>query len=267
MPAYLITGATDGIGRFTAESLGGAGHTVLVHGRNPGRIAAVVDAVNARGGEAFGYCADLSSLAEVRQLGEQVSAAHPRLDGLLHNAGTYDGDYTGKRLESVDGNEYSLAVNVLAPFLLTSLLLSNVRSSGRGRILITSSISMGAADALDDLQCNRLWTAHRAYSLSKLCDAMLAKELDARYGDAPRLCINSMDPGTVDTKMLRAGWGAWGAPVSSATTSFRMLTEPRWGQQSGEVTCSSCAEVDDALVRRRLWDACVDLTGAEYPTA
>ena len=144
MPAYLITGATDGIGRFTAESLGGAGHTVLVHGRNPGRIAAVVDAVNARGGEAFGYCADLSSLAEVRQLGEQVSAAHPRLDGLLHNAGTYDGDYTGKRLESVDGNEYSLAVNVLAPFLLTSLLLSNVRSSGRGRILITSSISSSA---------------------------------------------------------------------------------------------------------------------------
>ena len=74
-------------------------------------------------------------------------------------------------------SRYSLAVNVLAPFLLTSLLLPLLQSSGAGRLLITSSISMGAPDGLFDLQCEMRYSSHRAYSLSKLCDAMIAMEV------------------------------------------------------------------------------------------
>ena len=70
---------------------------------------------------------------------------------------------------------------------------------------------MGCPDALSDLQCERRWSDHRAYSLSKLCCAMVAFELHARYGDPPRLCVNTMDPGTVNTKMLLAGWGRCGS--------------------------------------------------------
>lgn len=155
----------------------------------------------------------------MRRLGREVSAAVPSLDGLLNNAGSFDGDYTGSRLESVDGNEYTLAVNVLAPFLLTSLLLPSLRASGAGRVVISSSVSMGAANRLGDLQLERSYDGHTAYSLSKLCDAMISQELHARYGDPPRLTFNTMDPTAecgmgCDTKMLRAGWGGWGAPTS-----------------------------------------------------
>ena len=111
------------------------------------------------------------------------------------------------------GNEYTLAVNVLAPFLLTALLLPNLLASGQGRVITASSVSMGAADALSDLQLRGGgYSGHRAYSLSKLCDAMLSQEWHHRYGDPPRLAFHAMDPTQdcglgCDTKMLRAGWG------------------------------------------------------------
>merc|ERR1712048_1156044 len=114
------------------------------------------------------------------------SERFPVIHGLLNNAGTFDGDYSGRRVVTSEGNEYSLAVNVMAPFLLTSLLVGNVRASGAGRILITSSISKGSGDALSDLQLKTGWGAHRAYELSKLCDAMMINEMYKRYADPPR---------------------------------------------------------------------------------
>lgn len=264
---FLVTGSTDGIGRFTAEQLADEGCTVLVHGRSQEKIDATVQELRSRSPRATvdGFRADLSSMAEVRSLAAQVKQRYPALHGLLNNAGTFDGDYTGKRQETVEGNEYSLAVNVMAPFLLVSLLLDNVRASGAGRILITSSISAGSADALGDLQLRSGWSGHRAYSLSKLCDAMIAFELHERYADPPRLCFHSMDPGTVDTKMLRAGWWSGGASVRTATRSFRMLTEDAYQAESGQ--CVSRSEVRDAAARARLWDELVELTGAEWPQA
>lgn len=205
----------------------------------------------------------MSLTSEVRRLGEEVSKQFPVIHGLLNNAGTFAGDYTGTRKVTAEGNEYSLAVNVLAPFLLTSLLLENVRASGAGRVLITSSISAGSRDALSDLQCEKHWSDHRAYELSKLCDAMITMELDARYGDPPRLSFHTMDPGTVDTKMLRAGWGFGGASVRSATTSFEMLTQDRFQTSSGEGKGYCCGEKEAS--RRKLWDELVKLTDAKYP--
>lgn len=266
---FMVTGSTDGIGRFTCERLAAAGHSVVVHGRTPAKVDDVLRDLEQRRQrpeqEFTGYCADLSNMEQVRQLGREVAAAHPQLDGLLNNAGTFSGDYTGKRKVTEEGNEYSLAVNVMAPFLLTSLLLESVRRSGAGRILVTSSISMGAADALSDLQCEQRWDEHRAYSLSKLCDAMMVLEMHKRYGAPPSLCFNTMDPGTVNTKMLRAGWGFAGAPVSSATTSFKMLTEDKWDGRSGESACGLDRECKDPSLRRQLWDDLVALTGAEWP--
>ena len=172
------------------------------------------------------------------------------------------GDYTGRRQTTSEGNEYSLAVNVLSPFLLTSMLLPNVRASGAGRVLITSSISAGSNDALDDLQCEKRWSDHRAYELSKLCDAMMIQEMSARYADPPRLTFHTMDPGTVDTKMLRAGWGG-GPSVRTATTSFEMLTQDKYQQSSGAGASYCCGEGPGA--RKKLWERLVELTGAVYP--
>lgn len=193
----------------------------------------------------------------------------PKLDGLLNNAGSFDGDYTGKRVVTDEGNEYTLAVNVLAPFLLTTLLLPNLRASGAGRVIISSSVSMGAADALTDLQLENGYSGHKAYSLSKLCDAMLSFEFHSRYGDPPRLVFNTMDPTQecglgCDTKMLRAWWGNWGAPATRSTISAKMLTLDEWGTRSGDGFASR-REIKDPDLRRQLWDKCVELTGAAEP--
>ena len=177
MPTTLVTGATAGLGLTAAHQLAAKGHTVLVHGRTPSKVEDVVKALEAKGATARGYVADLSLMSDVRKLGAEVEKDWPALDGLLNNAGSFDGDYTGKRLETSEGNEYTLAVNVLAPFLLTALLLRSLRASGRGRVVISSSVSMGDADALGDLQLKSGYSGHRAYSLSKLCDAMLTQEL------------------------------------------------------------------------------------------
>ncbi|CAJ1332046.1 unnamed protein product [Effrenium voratum] len=260
---FFVTGATAGIGEFTAEELAKEGCTLLLHGRNPGKVEALVKRLQRYTPAVHGFVADLSLMSDVRRLGEEVSKQFPVIHGLLNNAGTFAGDYTGKRQVTAEGNEYSLAVNVMAPFLLTSFLLENVRASGAGRVLITSSISAGSNDALQDLQCEKRWSDHRAYELSKLCDAMVAMELNARYGDPPRLCFHTMDPGTVDTKMLRAGWGSGGSPVSTATTSFEMLTQDRFqtSSGSGERYCRG----EGAASRAKLWDQLVQMTGAKYP--
>ena len=265
---FLVTGATEGIGLETAKQLTTAGHTVIVHGRRADKVEHVVQSLQGSCGAACGYTADLASFAQIRAMVRDVQRDFPVIDGLLNNAGTFDGDYSGKRIVTEDGNELSLQVNVLAPFLLTSLLLPNVRASGAGRIIICSSVSMGASDALADLQLSSGWSGHRAYSLSKLCDAMLSYELHCRYGDPPRLTFNTMDPTAecgmgCDTKMLRAGWGGWGAPASRSTISAKMLTRAEWADRSGE-GFSSRREVKDAAARRRLWEECVELTGAEY---
>ena len=263
---YVVTGATDGIGRLTAQKLGQDHHHVAVHGRTQSKVDAVVAEVEQNGGSARGFVADLSSMKDVRRLGNEIAEAYDRIDGLLNNAGTFSGDYTGKRVVTEEGNEYSLAVNVLAPFLLTSLLLDRVRASGNGRILVTSSMSAGAADALSDLQCEK-WSEHRAYSLSKLCCAMIAMELNARYGDPPSLCIHTMDPGTVNTKMLIAGWGRCGIPVAQATRSYHMLVDESYGRSSGECAGTGLnREAKDPGARRKLWEDLTELTGASYPT-
>ena len=127
---YVVTGATDGIGRLTAQKLGQDHLHVAVHGRTQSKVDAVVAEVEQGGGTARGFVADLSSMQDVRRLGNEIAEAYDRIDGLLNNAGTFSGDYTGKRVVTEEGNEYSLAVNVLAPFLLTSLLLDRVRASG-----------------------------------------------------------------------------------------------------------------------------------------
>lgn len=262
---FLVTGSTDGIGKFTAKLLAREGCTVLVHGRNLAKIKATIQELQALAPDAklHGFQADLSLMSDVRRLAQEVSGHFREIHGLLNNAGTFAGDYTNRRVVTAEGNEYSLAVNVLAPFLLSSLLLDAVRASGAGRILVTSSVSKGAGDALNDLQLESGWSDHRAYSLSKLCDAMMIEEMHARYADPPRLCFHSMDPGTVDTKMLRAGWWDGGDSVETATTSFEMLTRDYFQQNSG--TCLRGGEIQDDAKRAKLWHNLEELTGAEWP--
>ncbi|KAF8061107.1 RDH14 [Scenedesmus sp. PABB004] len=229
-PTFLITGSTDGIGLHTACKLAASGATVLLHGRSAERVDRAVERVRrAAGGGAAGagavrgYVADLSSLGAVRQLAADVARDHDALHALALNAGVYE----PQRRVSQDGYELTWAVNVLAPFLLASLLWRRVT----GRIVTTASISAASSLDLGNLQQERGYSAHGAYSASKLCNIIFARRLAALLCDAGRAATsNALDPGTVNTKMLLAGWGRIGIemlrPGRGAGTQLRAAGPP-----------------------------------------
>ena len=189
-PVVLITGATDGLGRGLAHDLAGRGCEVLVHGRDPDRLAATVDEIReATGRDVASYRADLAELAQVRDLADRVAADHPRLHVLVNNAGI-GAEVPGgpERRESVDGHELRFAVNYLAGHLLTRRLLPSLRAAGAAddglgpaRIVMVSSAGQAAID-FDDVMLRRGYSGWRAYCQSKLAQILdafdLAEELD-----------------------------------------------------------------------------------------
>jgi NAD(P)-dependent dehydrogenase (short-subunit alcohol dehydrogenase family) len=176
--SFLVTGSTDGIGLHVAKKLAEAGATVLVHGRTEGRVADAVKQVQhvARSPEAVtGHLADFASLAGVRELASQVRGAlgPSRLSVLINNAGVYEQQHA----VSGDGMEMTWAVNVAAPFLLTSLLINEVQE----RVVNVASISAASSIDLGNLQQEQgRYSAHAAYSLSKLGDMLITLQMAAR---------------------------------------------------------------------------------------
>ena len=224
-PTALVTGSTDGIGVTTAKNLAAKGYNVIVHGRNEDRIRSACETVRSFANDdsisIFSVNADLSTIRGSETLASQVKSLCRKhdlsLSVLMNNAGVY----SEKRIISSDGLELTFAVNVLSAFVITSHLLPLLLEQ-KSRIVIASSISQCSSirDWDDVAYGKRSYSAHRAYSESKLLDAMLAAELAARLQNAglgtDRITCNSLDPGTVNTKMLYAGWGPIGIDVESA---------------------------------------------------
>lgn len=208
----LVTGSTDGIGKETALELARRGATVIMHGRDLGRCQRALDeAVRTTRNRSLGcFAADLSSLAEVRKLAEDITSRYERLDVLVNNAGVF---MTSRRL-STDGYEMTFAVNHLAPFLLTHLLLDLLKKSAPSRVITLTSVAHQRATLdLDNLQGDKGFTAYGAYALSKLGNVLFTYELAERLrgSGVAVLCVH---PGVVGTKLLREGFGGTsGAPV------------------------------------------------------
>lgn len=228
----LITGSTDGIGVTTAKNLAAKGYNVIIHGRSTKRIdraVGIVQSYKESGIDIHTVAADISTVVGCRKMVENVRSIlnGRKLDVLINNAGVFEQNHQ----ITEDGLELTFATNVMAPFVITSNLLpemikeqkrhSTDSSSSASRIIITSSISQcGSINDWDDLHFQqRRYSAHRAYSESKLLDAMLSVEfahlLQRRHGTDTITC-NSLDPGTVNTKMLLAGWGPCGIDVEDA---------------------------------------------------
>jgi len=244
--SIFISGATDGIGRHTAKKLASDGNNLLVHGRKPDVGKELCQELLDRGAPQVAYFnADLNDLAEVERLANEIkhycaTSTGGSLDVLINNAGIFDPPLPAK---SAQGYDQTLAVNVLAPFVLTRRLLPLLAASSDPcpRIITTSSISQsGSLPSLDELFDinDRPVSAHRAYSDSKLCDHLftvhLAKTLTSEKDERlKRIKCLTMDPGTVNTKMLLAGWGACGIPVSRADNTYKLATGYGAEQETG----------------------------------
>jgi NAD(P)-dependent dehydrogenase (short-subunit alcohol dehydrogenase family) len=256
----LITGATSGMGRVLAEQLSSAGETVLVHGRDPDRVAQLA-------GSSRGYVADLASLSGVRALADQVRADNDQLDVLVNNAGVGFGGRGASREVSRDGYELRFAVNYLAPVLLTRLLLPLLRESAPSRVVNVASLGQEPLD-LGDLQLNRHYDGSVAYRRSKL--ALVAYSFDLAEelrGDG--IAVNSLHPATfMDTTMVReAGVSPVSTVQQGADATLRLITQDVGSGHFFNGTSEAVAnpQAYDPAVRRQLREVTDQILSSRSP--
>jgi len=250
------TGSTDGIGLETALELASRGHAwcaarrpVRHAGSHRGRAAPFP-----RCARAAPLHADLADPAAVALMAQDLAARLPQLDVLINNAGVY---MTGRRISKA-GFEMTLAVNYIAHFLLTELLLPLLKKSSDPRVVTVSSIAhtRGRID-FDNLNGERHFDAYLAYANSKLADTLFANELARRE---PWLASSSLHPGVIDTKLLHTGFDATGDSVAlGARTSVYLATSGELKGVSGKYF-DCCAAVQpaplalDRKLAQQLWE-------------
>lgn len=221
----LVTGSTGGLGREVALRLAADGAHVLVHGRNETRGREVVEEIERQGsGSAQFYRADLASLAEVRQLAEQIRRDHDRLDLLVNNAGIWITE--GERQLSQDGYELHFHVNYLAGYLLTHQLLPLLERSAAARIV---NVASGAQTPIDfnDVQLEREYSGSRAYAQSKLAQILFTIDLAEQLASRG-IVVASLHPATfMATDMVREAGITPRSTVEEGADAVMNLIESR----------------------------------------
>lgn len=266
MTRILITGSNDGLGRDAARRLVGEGHTVVGHARNHEKADRLRTEIP---GIADVLVGDLSSAAQVAGLAAAANATGS-FDAVIQNAGV--GGYPPGRLQTEDGHAHTLAVNVLAPYLLTAWM-----HRPRRIVYLTSGLQHGASTDLSDLDWNhRRWDGFQAYCDSKLFDATLAAAIAGRW---PDVCATSASPGWVATKM-----GGAGAPddldEGSRTQAWLAVSEDAEASRSGAMyyhgqpvlvpgpgARALHPAVGDKAFQDALLNVLAGLTGVTLPTA
>ncbi|EJC79895.1 dehydrogenase of unknown specificity [Rhizobium leguminosarum bv. trifolii WSM2297] len=251
MSRIFITGSTDGLGLAAARTLISEGHEVVLHARSRERATALSEISPTALGIVIG---DLASATEVHSIAEQVNAIG-RMDAVIHNAGIY---LERSRGETPEGHAKTLAVNTLAPYLLTAWITRPDR-----RIYLTSGMHRSGSSALDDIDWKkRPWRASQAYSESKLYIATLAAAIARHW---PDVLSNSVDPGWVPTKM-----GGAGAPddleMGHLTQTWLATSEDEAAKVSGgywyhRQQREAAAEVGDPGFQDVLLEKLAELTG------
>jgi retinol dehydrogenase-14 len=277
----VVTGATSGIGKEVARQLACRGARVFGVGRDSGRCSDAEQEirVSARNPSVDFFAADLSSQAEIRKLAGSLARAVTAIDVLVNNAGVF----TFERKETVDGLEAQLAVNWLAPFMLTGLLLPQLLRAPRSRVVTVSSGShLSGTMHWSDLGLKRGYRGLKAYDQSKLAGVLFTYELARRIGKARTPAAHAVDPGLVKTliaakgnnRMVRLAWSIRTAngisPCAAAQSVVWCATEPAIGIRSGlywkeKRALESSLESYDPAAARRLWKIGEELCGVRYP--
>jgi len=273
----VVTGATSGIGRAAAVELARRGARVVVHGRSLEKCELTVGDIKAASGndQIDALVADLESQEQVRALAAALLARYPKIHVLLNNAGLFNAGFS----ETVDGIETTLAVNHLAPFLLTNLLLDRLKESQPVRIVNVSSEAhrFGKLD-LGDLEFRRRnYRGLRVYGVSKLLNVLFTQEL-ARRLEGAGVTANALHPGVVSTglgnnnppslvsRAMRLSKFLMRTPEKGAETSIFLSSSPDVEGETGKywVDCREKRARDigyNREVQRRLWEISEKMTG------
>jgi retinol dehydrogenase 14 len=269
----LITGGTSGIGRAAAAALAAMGAEVVVTGRDRERGEAAVEEIRRDSGNerVSLVLADLSVQAEVRGLAEEFRERHDRLDVLVNNAGLVQ----SRRVETPDGLELTLAVNHLAPFLLTDLLLDLLKKSAPSRVItVSSEARRGASIDFDDLQSERRYRGFPVYGMTKMANILFNYELAERL-EGTGVVANCLHPGAVSTNFAQNNRGPIAllfrlfkpfmrSPEQGADTLVYLATSPEAGELNGKYLTDrkevSPAEPRDETSQKRLWEVSEELT-------
>ncbi len=271
----LVTGASNGIGKEAGRALASLGATTLIVGRDKSKIINTANEFFAGSGnrQIFPYVADLSSLDDVRRLAKEILDRFNRLDVLVNNAGAV----FMHRRASPDGFELTLALNHLAPFLLTHLLMPALNASSSARIInVSSEAHRGTHIDLDNLQNDHGYSGWRAYSQSKLANVYFTYGL-AAYVDGANITANCLHPGFVATNFGRSNGGIYDqvfriaqiaaiSPRISAQAITYLAASPdlegvtaRYFNLTRETRSSEISY--DMNIARHLWNASLELTG------
>ena len=273
----LVTGATGGIGKATAHGLAVMGARVAITGRDLARTDAAAREIRAaHGGQVVTFVADLSAQSEVRRLADEVQDALPRIDVLVNNVG----GYWNTRRVTPDGLEYTFALNHLAPFLLTNLLVERLKQSAPARVVTVASHAhaQGRID-FDDLQGEQSYSGARAYNQSKLANVLFTYELARRLGPTG-VTANALHPGVVNTSFGAAdpaGVQRWlvpmfrpfmKSPAEGAATSIHLATSPDLERETGRYYANLAAKRSsprsyDEGTAARLWQVGSHLAGLD----
>jgi NAD(P)-dependent dehydrogenase (short-subunit alcohol dehydrogenase family) len=259
----LITGATDGLGKGLAERLAPTGARLLLHGRDDAKGERLLDQLGSSATGELEWCrADLSSLDQVAALADRVMEEE-RLDALVNNAGV---GTAGERLESEDGHELRFAVNYLAPFLLTRMLLPLLERSAPSRIVNVASAGQAPID-FDDVMLEHGYSGVQAYCQSKLALVMLTIDL-AEELNGSGVTANSLHPGTyMPTNMVSAAGVRPVTPLEDGIeATLRLIDSPELEGVSGTYfdgieESAPHPEAYDPEARRRLRELSEELTG------
>jgi retinol dehydrogenase-12 len=275
-PVCMVTGATSGLGFATARALAAQGRTVVAVGRTAATTAAARRSMPEAAGTVEWMAADFARLGDVRELAAAFRRGHSRLDVLVNNAGA---TFRDRRL-TTEGAELTLAVNHLAPFLLTDLLLDMLIASAPSRIVNVASIAheRGHLD-FDDLQMRSGYRPFRAYARAKLANVLFTYEL-ARRLEGTGVTVNAVHPGLVRTRLgnrngrLRSlAWGllhlryrsASVSPARGAQPIVFLATSPEVASVTGSyfsegAPVPSSPASRDAATAERLWTVSEELT-------
>jgi len=262
----LVTGSTDGVGRLVARRLADQGARVLIHGRNSDRGKELLEQIRPCRGSAVFVPADFSSLNEVRRLADVVHQECDRIDVLINNAGIGSGGSAATREISQDGYELRFAVNYLAGFLLTRLLLPLMMIDKPARVVNVSSLGQHPID-FDDVMLTRGYSGQRAYAQSKLAQIMFTFDL-AHELDPATITANCLHPATyMATTMVRQSGNT---PISTveegAEAILNLAVSENLDDNSGEFynglrPSRANAQAYDDRARERLRVLSMHLTG------